>query len=423
MSRLQVAIDDALERMRQLMPDANQSELAHIGNFINNAVPGSLINQLLLIGDVQLRAISDATQRFESLLQSLEQIAAAADLAGDARDLAQLSADNAAAAAINARNEIIQSASVFIPAYVYGAINGNNKIFNIIGIDLTKSPMIFVDGLVLNTTDYTYVGNVVTFKTAPASKIKAYGEIHPLDIAPAGYNLIRFDTVYNGVAARSLSCTMTGGTAKWRDDAGVETTATTYALTQSPSCRSVRLLIPSSGVSSVDVDVNNSAIVNTFAPKLIPLRNLTAHNNNISDLTNIAALRPIGSVHFSNNQITDLSPIANWRPTGSVYFHANQITDLSPIANWRPTGSVHFYVNQITDLSPIANWRPTGALQFDANKITNTDFAINFAALTACSLIRFDGGTNAAPTTAACTDIASILARGATLLYNGSVSC
>ena len=114
------------------------------------------------------------------------------------------------------------------------------------------------------------------------------------------------------------------------------------------------------------------------ASKIANLTELTAHDNNITDLTGLEYATNLTRLNLDNNSISDISDLENLTNLTSLSLSGNSISDISPLAGLTNLTDLNLRDNSISDISPlIAN---TGLGSGDTVDVSENPF--NHASIT-----------------------------------------
>ena len=113
--------------------------------------------------------------------------------------------------------------------------------------------------------------------------------------------------------------------------------------------------------------------IHSISP-LAGLTNLTdidLDENQISDISVLAGLTDLADLDVDENQISDISPLAGLTHLVWLDVANNQISDLAPLAGLTHLAWLDAGDNQISDLSPLAGLTDLTELRLSANRISN----------------------------------------------------
>ena len=99
------------------------------------------------------------------------------------------------------------------------------------------------------------------------------------------------------------------------------------------------------------------------------LTELTAHSNDIRDLSGLEHATQLEVLRLGWNEIKDISSLTKLTRLKQLELQSNKITDMSPLANLRSLEVLHIGWNGVTDLSPLAGLIRLVSLNLEANQI------------------------------------------------------
>ena len=88
---------------------------------------------------------------------------------------------------------------------------------------------------------------------------------------------------------------------------------------------------------------------------LVHLNGLWIYGNPIQDITPLANLTKLKQLNLSVCEISDIQPLANLRHLEYLILAGNRIKDITPLANLTNLTELRLHYNSITDYSPLAN--------------------------------------------------------------------
>ena len=101
------------------------------------------------------------------------------------------------------------------------------------------------------------------------------------------------------------------------------------------------------------------------------LKNLSALETQISDLTPLAGLRQLHRIRLSNSKITDLTPLKDITSLANVELDNNQISDITALAGLVELEWLQLHNNQINDIMPLAGLTKLNYLDLNGNNISD----------------------------------------------------
>ena len=114
-------------------------------------------------------------------------------------------------------------------------------------------------------------------------------------------------------------------------------------------------------------------------------------NQNISDISQLAALTELTSLSLNGNRISDISPLAELTELRELELMGNQVSDISPLAELTELrvlelGEDFSVKNEISDITPLTQLKQLTRLGLNSNRVTDITPLTQLTELTSLSL-------------------------------------
>lgn len=107
------------------------------------------------------------------------------------------------------------------------------------------------------------------------------------------------------------------------------------------------------------------------ATDMLGLKDLTASEKGVSDLTGLEYATNLEWIYLNDNQISNISPLAGLTNLRQLYIPNNQIGDISPVSGLTKLWYLDIWGNQISDISAVSGLTNLQELSASNNQITN----------------------------------------------------
>ena len=104
---------------------------------------------------------------------------------------------------------------------------------------------------------------------------------------------------------------------------------------------------------------------------LIHLVRLELYDNNISDISSLAAMTHLTFLPLGDNSVSDLSPLERLTNLKELDLWDNSVSDLSPLAGLTNLKELYLSYNSVSDLSPLAELNDLTNLEIVGNLVSD----------------------------------------------------
>lgn len=141
-------------------------------------------------------------------------------------------------------------------------------------------------------------------------------------------------------------------------------------------------------VQSLSLDHNHVSSLQPLA-ELTKLQYLELSSNQIQSLTGLESLTNLRSLYLSDNQVRDLAPLASLKQLRSIYLNGNQVESLEPLRELKWVATLALKGNRIADLSPVSGFTELRFTFLEDNPLTNFSVLVQMAQADAAGPKRF----------------------------------